>query len=151
MNDDSTNARSKAIEKAQTDLERKLNLVTEPVPCPKCHWVNEKMALDYKRRCYSGCGALAICLAIFVCSISLVIAWYLSNGPAADRGAIPFFLVYCPSVMAGFTVLVLVACAVLRSRVDVNRYYPTPPELPPEVPPASIVDPVTGKLSNVKR
>lgn len=144
-------AKAVAVQKAQSQLEQQLQEDTELVPCPKCHWVNQNMALAYQQKSYRGCGAAAVVLALFVGAISLVIGWFLHIGPAADRGPARFFLIHCPVTLVVFAVVVIVASAILRSRMDVNQNYPHPPKLPADLPDAMVLDRSTGKLRKVNR
>lgn len=121
-------------------------LEAELVPCPSCHWVSEELINGYRLGRYRGLATFGVILAITGNAGSLVGAWFLSGDPAADRGAIPYFLYGGPAFFTSSAVGLFLARKLLRSRIQPNRNFPSLPKLVPGAPPALVLDGSTGKL-----
>jgi hypothetical protein len=142
----SAGASQESKKQAREDLDRRLADEAELVPCPKCHWINEDLVSGYRRGRYRGWGRFAAGLGIFGIAVSLVAAWFLSNGPAADRSALPYVLVGGPAASVSLSALLLLLRSWLSRRIRPNANHPFPPKLPGGCPPPLIKDPATGEL-----
>ena len=116
------------------------------MPCPKCDWINEELASRYRRGRYRGWTNFAATIACLGSVIALLFAWFLSIGPATDRGAVPYLLTLGPAISIALGGLVLLSRMWLRKRIRPNRDYPLPPKLPPGGPTPLLSDPSTGWL-----
>jgi hypothetical protein len=147
----SKGAARRSTEQAGEDLERRLAEEAELVPCPRCHWINEVLVSGYRRGRYRSWGKLAAGIGCVGTIIPLLIAMVLSNGPAADRGAVPYFLVGGPSISISLAALLFFGRNWLRSRIDPNKGFPHPPtKLPRGSPTPLIKNPTTGELEAVR-
>jgi hypothetical protein len=135
-----------AEEHSQSDLSDRLAFEAELVPCPSCHWVSEELIDGYRLGRYRGLATFGVISAIIGTAGSLVGAWFLSGGPAADRGAIPYFLYGGPAFFTSCAVGLFLVRKLLRSRIQPNRNFPSPPKLVAGAPPALVLDGSTGKL-----
>ena len=133
-----------AEEDARKDLGRRLDREAELEPCPRCHWINAELVAGYRAGRFRRWGKFAAGLAGFGTVASLIAAWFLSRGPAADRGAVPYVLWGGPAVFGGAALLLLGLRAWLRGRIRPNRDHPLPPALPAGCPPALIWDEAIG-------
>jgi len=139
-------AAASAAKQARDDLRKRLEHEAELVPCPRCDWINEDLISGYRRGRYRGWGLFAACCGGLGTVASLIAAWYLSVGPQADRGAVPYALIGGPALFVTTAVLVLGLQSWLRRRIRPNRDHPLPPSLPEGSPPALLVDDATGQL-----
>ena len=142
----SASAAQSATEKARQDLDRRLGEEAELVPCPKCHWINEELVAGYRRGRYRGWTKLAGGLGLVGTLAAMVGAWFVSTGPAADRGALPYFLFGGPTISITIAGLILLMRHLLRSRIQPNKDYPLVPRLPHGSPAALLRNPATGEL-----
>ena len=142
----SKRAERTAEERARLDLNRRLERDAELVPCPTCQWINEELVERYRRNRYRGWWKAAAAVGSVGTGISLLVAWFLSLGPAADRGALPFFLVGGPAISLTVAASILLARSWLRIRIQPNRDHPLPPSVPHGSPPPLIANPATGEL-----
>jgi hypothetical protein len=133
------------------DLQRRLTSEAELVPCPHCHWINDDLVQGYRRGRYRRWGKLAAGIAFFGTIGSLVGAWFISIGPAADRGALPYVLLGGPAVAAALAVVLISVRSRLRSRIRPNENFPLAPRVPPGSPTALIFDESAGQLRSVER
>ena len=78
------------------------------------------MAEDYRKRRYAGCAGCSIVLSLFVISISLVIGWFIRQGPPGDHGVLPYFLIYIPLAMIAFAVAMILLSILLRRAYNPN-------------------------------
>jgi len=139
-----------AVELAEADLKKRLEREAELVPCPECGWLNEELVRGYRRSRYQewlGCSGL---VAAFCIPVSLIVAWFLSIGPASDRGALPYFLIWIPLFFILMVASMYPMQVWLRSRIQPNRNYPEPPEIPKETPRAMFFNEATGKLTRAR-
>ena len=140
-------ATRKANQKAQKDLERRLALEAELVPCPRCNWINDELVAGFRRGSYRKLGEIAGLIAAVGGLIGLVLG-------SAFAVAAPGDLAYILIVPAG---ALLVAGGMwlsrnwLRSRIRPNQEHPLPPKLPVGSPPALIKDPQSGQLVPAKQ
>lgn len=140
-----------AEERSQHDLQERLAAEAELVPCPKCHWINAELVQGYRLGRYRHAGWIAAGVAAFGSIGSFVGAWFISIGPAADRGALPYFLFGGPALSVSLALLILLLRNWLRSRIQPNRNFPLAPKLPRGAPPALIRNPATGELQAAHR
>ena len=138
-----------ADEQAKRDLNRRLADEAELVPCPKCQWINGDLVSGYRRGRYRRWSRFAAGLGIVGTVGSLIGAWYLSIGPAADRDALPYFLIGGPVVFLGIAGSILLSVSLFRKRIQPNRDYPLSPKLPPGSPRPLIRNQSTGELEPV--
>jgi hypothetical protein len=142
----SARAANSAAEQARGDLNRRLAEEAELVPCPKCHWINEELVSGYRRGRYRGWTKLAAGLGLVGTLASMLGAWFVSTGPAADRGALPYLLIGGPTISIALAGLILLMRHLLRSRIQPNRDYPLAPRLPHGTPTALLRNPATGAI-----
>jgi hypothetical protein len=143
----SRRAERAAEERARMDLSRLLEQDAELVPCPECQWINEELVSAYRRGRYRGWLKVAGGVALCGTGLSLLVSWFLSIGPATDRGSVPVFLVGGPVLSVTLATLILVGRGWLRGRIQPNRDHPFPPSIPRGCPPALVRNVATGELA----
>jgi hypothetical protein len=143
--------RQGAQEQADQQLAERLRFEAELVPCPKCHWINEDLVRGYRLSRYRLLGPMAAGIAFFGSVASLIGAWFVAIGPAADRGAFPYFLYVGPAVFVTLGISLLLVRNWCRGQIHPNRDFPLAPILPPGTPPALKVDQRTGHFIVVER
>ncbi len=139
-------ARSDAEKNAVRALQERLASEAELVACPKCHWINEELITGFRQGRYRGLSTTGAIVAIIGVAISLICAGILYAGPAAERGAISYFLIGGPIASISFLLVTLFLQRWLRSRIQPNRDYPLPPAVPPGTPLALLRDEESGAL-----
>jgi len=77
---------------------------------------------------------------------SLIAACYISIGPPADRGAVPYFQIGGPILFMSIGAWMVLYRNWMRNQIQPNREYPLPPGVPPGTPPALIRDESTGQM-----
>jgi hypothetical protein len=142
----SKRAQRVAEERARFDLNRRLARDAELVPCPRCQWINEDLVAGYRRNRYRGWWKVAALVGLGGTGVSLLVAWFLSLGPAADRGAMPLFLVSGPAISLTLAASILLGRSWLRTRIQPNRDHPFPPSVPHGSPQPLMRNPATGEL-----
>ncbi len=142
----SDTAAQKSTDLAEANLNQRLTDESELVPCPKCFWINEELVTGYRRGQYRGWTKFALGVGFFGTLISLLMAWFLSQGPQADRAALPYFLYYGPAISIGLSIPLFLRGRWLKSRIKPNDAFPLAPRLPPGSPKALIENPTTGEL-----
>jgi hypothetical protein len=140
-------AARRAMKYAEVDLERRLNREADLVPCPECNWINNELVRKYRNGRYRGGGKAALLIVILGTIMALLVAWFISRGPAADQAAVPYVLVGGPILSVATAAISLLKRKLLRSLIRPNRRFPLFPELPPGSPPALIRDTASSKLS----
>ena len=139
-------AERSATRQSRQELTTRLGGEAELVPCPNCHWINADLVAGYRKSRYRQLGWLAAIIAFFGTISCLYCAWFVANGPAADQGALPYFLIYGPVLclcLAGVTILMR---SWLRAHIRPNQQFPQARQLPPGTPPALIANESTGEL-----
>lgn len=144
-----SSAETQSHEAAHKQLQEQLSSEAELVPCPKCHWINEELVRGYRRGQYRSLFFVGPVAAVVGIAISLVCAWFLSIGPAADRGGVPYFLIGGPVACVAWAVMVLLFRTWLRSRIQPNQNFPLEPNIPFGTPKALLLDEATGRLTVV--
>ena len=139
-------AQRSATEHAQSDLQRRLAEEAELVPCPKCWWINDELVAGYRRGIYRGATKLALGLGIVGTLVSLAAGWFISLGPVADRGALPYALIGGPAISITLAAAIVVVRYLLSACVRPNRNYPQAPRLPRGSPVPLIKNRTTGEL-----
>ncbi len=137
-----------AQDSSLTDLQQRLATEAELVPCPNCHWINDELVAGFRRGRYRGLLTSGEIVAIVGTVISLFCVGIISVGPAADRGAIPYFLVGGIGASISFLLVTLVLQRWLRHRIQPNRDFPLPPRVPPGTPRPLLLDEATGELKS---
>ena len=90
--------------------------------------------MGYRRGRYRGATKLAVGLGVVGILASLAGAWFVSLGPAADRGALPYFLIGGPAVSIALAAAVLLVRYLLRrasGRTGTIRNLPGSPKAAP--------------------
>lgn len=139
--------------RAELDLQERLKTEAELVPCPKCHWINDELVQSYRRGRYRGFMKAPLILGVIGVAISLLVWWILStrsSRPDEQRAAM-YFLFGGPALAAALVGGAFVLRALLRLRIQPNRHFPEPPQLPPGTPPALLKDAATGELRPHRR
>jgi hypothetical protein len=139
-------AKRSANENSRNDLDQRLTCEAELVPCPKCNWINDELVKGYRSDKYAVVAGIGIIVAFFGTLISLLFAWFISRGPAADRVAVPYCLIGGPAISLSFGAALILLRIWLQSRIQPNRDFPFPPRLPAGSPPALVKSPLDGKL-----
>jgi hypothetical protein len=139
-------AKRSANQSSQEDLNRRLRFEAELVPCPKCNWINDELVKGYRSDKYAIVAGIGIIVAFFGTIISLLFAWFISRGPVPDRAAVPYCLIGGPAIFLSFGAAMILLRMGLQSRIQPNRNFPLPPQLPAGSPPALVKSPVDGKL-----
>ena len=137
-----------AIEQSLRDVRQRLALEAELVPCPKCNWINNELVHGYRLGQFRNAGMIALGVGFLGTIGSLICAWFISIGPAADRVALPYFLFGGPTLFISLAVGVILFRSWIRSRIQPNRNFPLAPILPPGTPPALLMkNESTGEFS----
>ncbi len=139
-------ASRRAQKLSETDLQKRLTREADLVPCPRCNWINDELVQGYRRGRYRGLNKLALLVGIIGTACGLICAWFVSIGPPADRGAVPYVLFGGPAVFVLLTIAVILLRNALRWLIRPNRHFPRAPKLPPNTPPALMLDSATGQL-----
>ena len=140
-------ATTKANQKAQKDLQRRISSESELVPCPKCNWINEELVAGFRRGSYRKLGESAAALGVFGLILTVILGFVVASvGPR------------------GITWMLLIPVGVLslsggmflwrhwaRGRIQPNQDHPLPPKLPVGSPPALLKDPDSGQLAPAQR
>jgi hypothetical protein len=137
-------AARRANEGSEYALQGRLEAEAELVPCPSCNWINQELIEGYRRSRYRNLGPLTLAMGFAGAILSMVCAWFISIGPPADRGLLPYFLFGGPAAFASFTAGMLLLRSYLRRRIQPNRNFPSAPTLPFASPPALLRD--NGRL-----
>jgi len=128
----------RAQKAAERDVAKRLDREVELVPCPRCHWVNQKLVSLAGRRKYRGAVVLAIVL-LALGGIAYPLVANVAEGNSRTRSNEPTIL--AGKVSAGFVVAavaVLLIRSLLRRRMNPNRHFPQPPTIPPGTPSAMV-------------
>ena len=141
-----TSAARSAEKQSQRDLRERLAIEAELVPCPKCNWINEELVQGYRQSRYRRAGLIAIGVGLLGTIGSLISAWFISIGPAADRGALPYCLFGGPALFVSLALILILLRSWVRSRIQPNRNFPLAPTLPVGTPPALVENQSTGEL-----
>lgn len=144
LGQDSVTADSRT--KSQADVAHRLAEEAELVPCPNCYWINEELIQGFRRGRYRGWGTFAVCAAIVGIAACLIGAWFIRIGPEADRGILPYLLIYGPLSVIACAASVFALRSWLRRRIDPNRNFPLPPQVPRGTPSPLILDGGSGEL-----
>jgi hypothetical protein len=142
----SSRASQKAQDHSESDLQRRLAMEAELVPCPRCHWISEDLVEGYRLGRYRGVGKLAFAVGFAGSILSLIVAWFIHIGSPLDRWLLPYLLIGGPATFTGIAMTLLLLRRWLRSRIQPNRGFPQETRLPPGTPPALIMDEVTQSL-----
>ena len=134
---------------SQRDLARRLALEAELVPCPKCNWINDDLVYGFRLGRYRRFGMFAFGVGFIGTVGSLIGAWFISIGPAADRAALSYFLFGGPILFILLASGMILLRNWMRCRIQPNRDFPLPPKLPTGSPPALIWDEKSGELTPV--
>ena len=143
-------AAQKAGKRSEMDLQRRLQMEAELVPCPQCNWINDELVKGHRLGRYRAVGKFAFGLGFAGSTLSLIAAWCINLGPPVDRWLLPYLLVGGPGVFASLAVAMLLLRRWLRGRIEPNRDFPREPRLPPGSPPALILDEATQNLRLAK-
>lgn len=141
-----SSAKESAAQLSRKDLGKRLSSEAELVPCPKCRWVSEELIVGYRLGRYRRWLAAAAAIAFFGTIGCLTASWFLSIGPAADRGALPYVLIGGPAACLAIAVSIILLRNHLRARIQPNRNHPDPSEPPPGTPPALWIDEASGEI-----
>ena len=145
-----SSASQQAQEQSETDLQRRLALEAELVPCPQCNWISAELVNGYRLGRYRAVDKVAFALGFAGSILSLVVAWFLYIGSPLDRWALPYVLIGGPATFAALTMTLLLLRSWLRGRIQPNRAFPDEPRLPPATPPALLLEPATECLRLAK-
>jgi hypothetical protein len=135
-------ATRQAEKQAKKDLERRLTREAELVPCPRCNWINEELIAGYRVTRYP----FLRMLSRWTLLIGAIISAIFGIGGAVFAPKDWVFFLILPAGFLLFAVPVFLLRVWLCSRIQPNRDFPQPPQLPPGSPPALVKDPDTGLL-----
>ena len=139
-------AARKAEERAGRDLERRLAGEAELVPCPGCQWIDEDQVARYRRSRRRGWLKFAAIVGLGGPLASLIGAWFVWIGPAADREALPYFLLAGPAISLALAGSIVGLRHSLLRTIRPNRDHPFAPKIPPGSPRPLIRNAATGRL-----
>lgn len=139
-----------AVEQSQRDLVNRMTNEAELVPCPQCDWIGEDLIAGYRLSRYRRLSKIAACIGFFGSIASLLCAWFISQGPAADRNALPLFLIWGPLICVGSAIGIIGLRSWLRRRIQPNKNFPLPPRVPNGTPPAMVLNLESGQLEIAK-
>jgi hypothetical protein len=142
----SSSASKKAQDQSESDLQRRLAVEAELVPCPRCQWISDELVQGYRLGRYRGVGKLAFAIGFAGSILSLIVAWFIHIGLPGDRWLLPYLLIGGPATFMGIAMTLLVLRGWLRGRIQPNWEFPQQPRLPPGTPPALILDETTQNL-----
>lgn len=143
-------ASKRAQDQSQSDLQQRLAIEAELVPCPECDWISHELVKGFRQGRYRRVGKFAFFLGLAGTILSLVVAWFLRVGPQRDRWLVPYFQFGGPASFVGIAMILLLLRAWLRSRIQPNRGWPREHDLPPATPPALVLDGTTKNLRLAK-
>jgi hypothetical protein len=147
----SSSASQKAEDQSESDLQQRLAMEAELVPCPRCHWISDELVKGYRLGRYRGVGKLAFALGFGGSILSLIVAWFIHIGSALDRWLLPYLLIGGPATFTGIAITLLLLRGLWRGRIQPNREFPQEPRLPPGTPTALIMDEATQNLRPAMR
>ena len=139
-------AMKRAQKAAQRNLAKRLDRECELVPCPNCHWIDQKAVNQFRRRMYRRAPALIIGILIVIFT-AISLATELRD-PKGFETQTPVLLYYiCAAIFVAVPTCVLFVRWQLRRRFNPNVAYPNPPRILPGTPAAfaEFTDPQTGK------
>ena len=139
-------ASRKAQAQSERDMQRRLALEADLVPCPKCNWINDELVRGYRLGRYRGVGKAAFALGLAGSILSLVVAWFIAIGSPMDRWLLPYLLVGGPGGFVSLAITMILLRSRLRRRIRPNARFPQKPLLPPGSPPALVLDEATQRL-----
>ena len=129
-----------AERQAKSEAKNRLINEAELVPCPKCRWINDDLVSRYRSARFRGLGALAICLGFGGIAGTLIWALMLYINYPAERGAVPYVVVWGALVSVVSAVAVFVLRIWLRHQIQPNRFFPQAPDVPAGTPPPLILN-----------
>ena len=147
----SSTAPKKAEDRSESDLQQRLTMEAELVPCPQCHWISDELVKGYRLGLYRNFDKWAFAIAFAGSTVSLVAAWYIHLGTPRDHWLLPYLLVGGPATFVGTAVALLLLRGWLRSRIQPNREFPRKLVQPLGTPPALILDEITQQLKPALR
>ena len=147
---DSQAARS-AQEKSRRELNRRLNVEAELVPCPSCDWINNELVGRYRNSRYRRLAFWGASVAAIGSSASLILFLFTLSWNPKDRREIQDYLILGLGLSLLFGAALYLLRNWLRSRIQPNVIHPLPPVLPIGTPPALVKDPDTGQVEVVRR
>lgn len=135
----------RASERSEQELQERLSLEAELVPCPQCNWINDELVQGYRRGRYRRMAKVGLVIGVLGTVIGVLCGLIIGRNPA-DQGAVPYFLYGGPGLSLSFAAGMLGLRFWLRRRLRPNRNYPQSPALPAGTPPALLIDESSGKL-----
>jgi len=138
-------ASRRAKMRADQNLQWRLDIEAELVPCPKCRWVNQPLVDKAGNTFYRGAPMLIFAIMTIGAAVGLI-GWveYLAvrNLSAQSIAILRTVVAVCWSS----PLWVLLIRRELRRRLNPNRSYPNGPPPPPGTPPAliEVIDPESG-------
>ncbi len=141
-------ARAKARLRAELDLEKRLSEESELVPCPKCEWISENLISGYRRGRCRWTTPLAIRVVGLGGLVLSILAFGLAlGGPLKD---VVVYIIGVALVSGVLAAAILLIRPVLRSRIQPNRDFPYPPNLPRCTPQALVWNSTAGAFEPTK-
>ena len=137
--------------KSLRDLDNRLALEAELVPCPNCHWINEDLVDGYRRGKFRSAGWTGLAFGFGGTVLSLICAWFSSMAPPIDRHLLPYFLYGGPVLSIALGLMIVLAAKVIRNSIQPNRNFPMPPRLPAGTPIPLIINQESGELQEAVR
>jgi hypothetical protein len=125
-------AQRRAEKAAAKALAKKLARDSELVPCPACHWINESLAISFRKMRLRWIVTSAVVLSFVIFLITFIVCaaqprrefsetWYLD-------------LLYSALAILPIVGLAAVTGRILAGRINPNRNFPHPPRLLPGTP-----------------
>lgn len=132
-------ARWRAMESASKKANRRIAYEADPVPCPKCQWVNQELVDGFRRTCYRSVPLIAAVFAILSAGLYFLLSLDRDSGTSGDLNILSSI-----AVGLGCGCAALIIRLWLRRMINPNRRFPHAPELPVGTPKAWTADEILG-------
>lgn len=127
-------AQRQAVERATVALEKALEVGQEVVPCPKCHWVNQRLAQTYLKQIMpSTIGRILLALAIGF-SVMMLLPLPIAYLPGDQIGLAAILMLLTFLATAASPIWFVLRRRKLRRRLDPNANFPMPTPLKTPIP-----------------
>jgi hypothetical protein len=135
------------LKRARKNLEKRLALEAELVPCPQCQWINGDSIAGYRRGRYRGLGTAAAWVGFGGVLLAVIIGDDPVPARVLARKGGDTWITTNITISVNCALGLLLLRSGLRCLIRPNRDHPLPPKLPRNSPPALVEDPETGTLT----
>ncbi len=140
-----------ANEQSQSSLKKRLGNEAEPVPCPKCNWINADLVEGYRLSRFESLSSMALGIGLWGTTAMLALAFCSYIKPGFGQSWALFFLIAGPPITLPLGASLIILRDALRRRIHPNRDFDLHGTLPRGTPLAWIQDRTTGELRLVAR